>query len=213
MKKILTILIAAAALFGMTSCTSEVTLTAQKDGFVLVSFEGKCGEYFKSMLKSVSDAENGPLFDVSGIKQSFYTDGFKNVAVSAPDNVSLKTSFIAPKNTFLFTSGLVLDSSNQTSVRVNRDILKKFYKSADEDIVSVLDLLLAPVFNDEEMNEEEYLETLGAFYGEDASTEIGEAEIHLTLISEDGKNKKDFTVPLSKILTLPETSVLFYSSK
>ncbi len=211
MKKILTAILAGFSLMALVSCKSEIVLTAQKDGSVEVSFNGECGEFFQSMLKTFSEGENGPLFDVSGIKQSFYTDGFKNVAVQAPSDVALKTSFIAPKNTFLFTSGLLLESKNHVVVRVSPEILMNFYKSADAEIVNVLDLLIAPVFNDEEMTDEEYLETIGSFYGEGAIKEIGTSNISLTCISAAGE-KQQFEVPLTKLLTLAKGTSLFYSS-
>lgn len=204
MKKIISAVLAGFSLFALISCTSEVTLTAQKDGSVKVNFDGKCGPYFETMLRSFSEAENGPLFDVSGIKTSFITDGFQNVAVKAPDSVGISVDMIAPKKTYLFSSGLVISAENNVFLKVSPEILKNFYKSADEDIVSVLDLLLAPVFNDEVMSQDEYLETIGSFYGEDASAEIGSCEIKLNLVSADGK-KKEVSVPLTKLLTLTET--------
>ena len=170
----------------MVSCTSEVTLTAQKDGSVKVNFDGKCGPYFETMLRSFSDAQNDPLFDVSAIKTSFITDGFKNVAVKAPDSVSISVDMISPKTTYLFSSGLVIAEENNVFLKVSPAILKNFYKAADV------------------MSEEEYLDTIGSFYGEDASAEIGSCEIKLKLVSTDGK-KKEVSVPLTKLLTLTET--------
>ena len=204
MKKIISAIFAGFSFLTLVSCTSEVTLTAQKDGSVKVNFDGKCGPYFETMLRSFSDTQNGPLFDVSAIKTSFITDGFKNVAVKAPDSVGISVDMISPKNTYLFSSGLVIAEENNVFVKVSPEILKNFYKSADEDIISVLDLLLAPVFNDEVMSEEEYLDTIESFYGEDASAEIGSCEIKLKLVSTDGK-KKEVSVPLTKLLTLTET--------
>jgi len=204
MKKIITAVLAVFSLLALVSCTSEVTLTAQKDGSVLVNFDGKCGPYFKSMLKSFSEAENDPLFDVAGIKSSFITDGFKNVAVTAPDDVGLTVTMNSPENTYLFKSGLVICDKKNVFLKVSPSILTDFYKAADPDIVSVLDLLIAPVFNDEKMSEEEYLETVGSFYGEDASAEIGNCNIKLNLISTEGK-RKEVSVPLTKLLTLTET--------
>lgn len=204
MKKIIAAVLAGFSFLALVSCTSEVTLTAQKDGSVQVNFDGKCGPYFETMLRSFSDAENGPLFDVSAIKTSFITDGFKNVAVTAPDSVGITVDMNSPENTYLFKSGLVICDKKNVFLKVSPSILANFYKAADEDIIAVLDLLLAPVFNDEIMSEEEYLETVGSFYGEDASAEIGSCNIKLNLVSVDGKIKK-VSVPLTKLLTLTET--------
>ena len=62
----------------------------------------------------------------------------------------------------------------------------------------ILDLFLAPVFNDEEMTEAEYLEMVGAFYGEAAAKEVGESLVKINLISKDG-SKETLVYPLSQL--------------
>lgn len=204
MKKICFLVLVCFSFISLMSCRSEITLTAQKDGSVKVNFEGECGKYFESMIRSFSESENGPLFDVSMVKESFYTSGFKNVSVNAPNNVGLKINMISPEITFLQKSGLIICNKKDVFVRLSPDILIKFYNSADPEIVQVLDLLLAPVFNDEIMTSEEYLETISSFYGSEASKEISDCSIKLTLVSVNGQ-KKEASLPLVKLLTLSES--------
>lgn len=194
-------IIAGISLFTMVSCKNEITITAQTDGSVNVSFSGECGKYFESMIRNFSESDSELLFDGPGIRQSFIKDGFKNVQVMVPGRASLKTNMNVPSNTYLFTSGLLFCDKKNVYVNLTPDILKKFYESADDDILSVLDLLLAPVFNDEEMTEEEYLETIGSFYGQDATDEIEECKIKLSLISTNGE-AKNYSLPLKTLLTL-----------
>ena len=62
----------------------------------------------------------------------------------------------------------------------------------------ILDLFLAPVFNDEEMSEEEYLEMVGAFYGEGTATEVSQSFVKINLISKDG-SKETLNLPLTQL--------------
>ena len=85
--------------------------------------------------------------------------------------------------------------------------LLDFYNSSDEEIVSFLDLLLAPVFNDEVLSETEYIETIAAFYGQAAADELAESSFNVTLVTPDGKTSSH-VIPMVKLLTLDETLTL-----
>lgn len=206
MKKILPILASILFLGSLISCKSEITLSACKDGSVNVSFSGECGSYFEKMVRSFSGNDKTFLFDSLEIRQSFMNSGFREVSVSNPTISGLHVEMKDPGNSFLFSSGLLVCDKKDVFVTVSPSVLQKFYGSADPDILTFLDLLLAPVFNDEQMDVDEYLETVGSFYGEEATSEIGECKIKLNIISTEGK-KKSFEVPLSKLLTLDETLV------
>lgn len=201
LKKILLSGLIGFVLAGFMSCKSEITLSALPDGSTDLYFSGECGKYFESMIRQFSENDSEVLFDGKGIQQSFTANGFKNVKVHIPSAAGIAVEMNSPKETYLYTSGLVSADGKDLSLTVTPEILKKFYKSADEEIVNILDLLLAPVFNDEEMTEEEYLETVGSFYGSEASDEIGSCNIKLTLINSDGQ-KKEASLPLTKLLCL-----------
>ena len=62
----------------------------------------------------------------------------------------------------------------------------------------ILDLFLAPVFNNEQMTESEYLEMVGAFYGESTASEIKSSTVIINLISKDG-SKETMRIPLSQL--------------
>lgn len=203
LKSIILSCFAGLSLFTMVSCKNEITLTAQPDGSALVSFSGECGKYFENMIRSVSDADSDLLFDGPEIQRNFMANSFTNVKVRVPGKASLESDFSASQSTYLFTSGLLFCDKSNVFVNLTPEILVKFYESADEDIVSILDLLIAPVFNDEEMTVEEYLDTVGSFYGNDASDEIGSCNIKLTLIDTKGQ-KKEASLPLTKLLCLQE---------
>lgn len=212
MKKILFAVLVGFSLILLASCRSEITLTAQEDGSVKIQFEGECGPSLEKMIRSFSDSDSTQLFDGPGIRESFSSNGFQSVSVQIPSNTGISSSFIAPSKTFLFESGLVICDKKNVIVNLSPEILKRFYDSSSGEILSFLDLLLAPVFNDEIMSEEEYIETLNSFYGSETGKEIGDCNIKLNLISVYGQ-KKEALLPLAKLLSLSENLVYLSVNK
>ena len=101
----------------------------------------------------------------------------------------------------------VLHTSRQTynaiekgrlNASITRKSLEDFYNSADEQTRMTLDLFLAPVFNNETMSEEEYLEMVASFYGEAAAKEVSESQVKINLISKDG-SKQTLIYPLAQV--------------
>ena len=103
------------------------------------------------------------------------------------------------QSSYIFSSGIIKSDKGVLSTAVTRKSLEDFYNSADEQTRMTLDLFLAPVFNNEIMSEEEYLEMLGAFYGEAAAKEVAESVIKINLISKDG-TKQTLRYPMAQIM-------------
>ena len=64
-------------------------------------------------------------------------------------------------------------------------------------------MLLAPVFNDEVLSIDEYLDTIASFYGKEAADEIKASDFKITLTNADG-TARVFTIPIAKLLTINE---------
>ncbi|MCF0242335.1 MAG: hypothetical protein HUK25_06830 [Treponema sp.] len=206
MRKFIFGLLAAFSFMSFVSCRSEITLTAQKDGSLIVEFNGECGPYFEKMVREFTGSKSSILFNPAELKQDFVASGFTNITCTAPSTVGLYVKMTETGKSFLSKSEMVVSDKNNVILSLSPDILKSFYNSADSTIVTVLDLLISPVFNDEIMSEEEYLEMLGSFYGNEASEEVGNCNILLTLISSNGQ-KKEASLPLAKLLCLNEKLV------
>ena len=58
---------------------------------------------------------------------------------------------------------------------------------------------LSPVFNNDYMSEEEYLEMLASFYGEPAAKEVQDSFVKIILIGKNGK-KEEQNLPLVQLL-------------
>ena len=178
MKKILFLVLGLTALITLSSCSAKVNLTLQKDGSLDVSFNGGAGAAFSKMILSATGGEDS--FNINEIADELSKNGFSEISASSKGISEVILSFKDKrKSSFLFESGagILTVKNNQLSVNLNRKTLKAFYDSADENLQMILDLFLAPVFNDEEMSPAEYLEMLGTFYGASAAEEVQKSNI------------------------------------
>ena len=135
------------------------------------------------------DFENSEL-DNQALKESLENSGFENVQIVSGKLKKLIFKMEdKSKKSALFMTNLLKMQNGTISVDLSYENLKKFYDNADEQLQSDLDLLLAPVFNDEKMSETEYLETVAAFYGDKMADELAESFIKLIIINADGKKQ------------------------
>lgn len=185
------------------SCTTEVTLQLNKNGSVDIKFLGGAGEAFTNMiLANANEGDTNAAFDVHEISYQLAKSGFSNVKVVSTNVSDISVSMSdSQKNSYLFTSALASVEKNSLKLDLDSEKLKAFYNSADETIQMVLDLLLAPVFNDELMTESEYIDVLSSFYGEAAAKEVQFSNVKITIINPDG-SKSVQTLSLVKLLTL-----------
>ena len=191
--------------FFMISCTTEVTLTVQKDDSVLVDFSAGAGEAFTKMIGSAAGLGNAgqadaSVIDADAVSYELARAGFDNVKIQQKKGGAVQISMSDKKQTsYIFSSGIIKNNKGKLSAMVSRKSLEDLYVSADEQTRMILDLFLAPVFNDEEMSESEYLEMVASFYGKNAAREIEESIVKINLISKDG-SRETMRYPLSQLL-------------
>lgn len=184
------------------SCTTEITLTLKADDSVDIQFEGGAGAAFTKMILSASGTET-PGIDTQAVSYELAKAGFENVKAKAQNsNVSISMSD-KKHSSYIFTSGLVKLSDDKKheslKTQITRKSLEDFYNSADEQTRMILDLFLSPVFNNDYMSEEEYLEMLASFYGEPAAKEVQDSFVKIILIGKNGK-KEEQSLPFVQLL-------------
>ena len=185
------------------SCTTEVTLTLKQDDSLDIRFEGGAGQAFAKMISSAagmgasSDADF--LIDSDSVSFELAKAGFSNVKVNQKKGGAVSIA-MTDKNqsSYLFTSKIIKAEKGKLSTAISRKSLEDFYNYSDEQTRMILDLFLAPVFNNEEMSEDEYLEMVGAFYGQAAAGEVKQSIVIINLISKDG-SRQTLRYPLSQI--------------
>ena len=189
-----------------TGCTSEIKVELKKDGAVNVSFNGTAGQAFTALINSAAGTEgSNVLFDTKEIQSEMTASGFENVKAVSKNGRDLSLTMTDSKRkSAMFTSGAISVKDSKLSGVLDAKSLLDFYKSADSQTTMFLDMLLAPVFNDEKMSEEEYLETIAAFYGQEIADEISAANFRITLKNADGSEAVR-NIKLTKLLTLDET--------
>ena len=204
----LAVLLLGACIF-CTGCTSEIALELKKDGSVTVDFNGTAGDAFAALINAAMGSNTNAssqnlVFNTEEIEYEMSQNGFTGVKAVSKNDRGLSVS-MTDKNgkSALFTSGVVSTNNGKLQIILSRDKLVDFYNKADSQTVMFMDMLLAPVFNDEKMSEEEYLEVLASFYGQDIADEIAAADFRITLKNADG-TKSIHTVRLTKLLTLEE---------
>lgn len=194
---------------GLTSCTSEIVLKQEKSGSINVKFSSVAGNAFIKMVKSAAaDDDGNVLIDVNAITHELEKSGFVNVDIEKKNVIDFDVSmddFFG--NSILISSGLLSSTADEFSANITAAKFADFYNKADDDLVNILDMFLAPVFNDEEMWESEYIELLASFYGDDVANEIKESSLKITLEDVNGK-KKSKTVSLAKLFTLREPVII-----
>ena len=194
---------------GLTSCTSEIVLKQEKSGSINVKFSSVAGNAFIKMVKSAAaDDDGNVLIDVNAITHELEKSGFVNVDIEKKNVIDFDISmddFFG--NSILISSGLLSSTADEFSANITAAKFADFYNKADDDLVNILDMFLAPVFNDEEMWESEYVELLASFYGDDVANEIKESSLKIILEDVNGK-KKSKTVSLAKLFTLREPVII-----
>ena len=198
-----------AVCFLATGCTSKINIMLNKDGSIDVQFSGTSGLAFETLIKTASGVKDGEVvFNTNEIEYELGKNGFSNVRVSSKAGTDLNISMSdKTKQSSLYKSDVLKSDKTSITATLSAKKLLDFYNSSDEEIVSFLDLLLAPVFNDEVLSESEYIETIAAFYGQGAADEIAESSFDVTLSTPDGKSSSHI-IPLVKLLTLNETLTL-----
>ena len=194
-----------AALF--MSCQTEITLTLRQDDSVDIRFEGESGEAFAKLINSAAGlgAEDSSvstsdlLIDPQSVSYELAKAGFSDIIITQKKGGAVSISMCDKKKTsYIFSSKIIKAEKGKLITAITRKSLEDFYKASDEQTRMILDLFLAPVFNDEEMSEDEYLEMVGAFYGEGTATEVSQSFVKINLISKDG-SKETLNLPLTQL--------------
>ena len=196
------------SIFLFFSCSAEIVFEVKKDGNVKISYDGDLsGDFLQFLINQngknteldLGNIENTEL-DVEDLTESLKNSGFENVQIlSGKLKNILITMEDKSQKSVLFYSKLLKMQNGSLSVDFSYENLRNFYENADEQLQSDLDLLLAPVFNDEKMTETEYLETIATFYGEKMASELAESFISLIVINIDGKQQVQ-KISIPKIL-------------
>lgn len=193
MKNFLKIIIFGIFAIFFVSCDIKVDIKSTNNG-ISVNFDSVAQKGFENLINSLG-TENQTYIDTNEITSALENFGFKNVNASSKNNINLSISFDDDKNaSALISSGIFKIEDGILREDFSASSLKKFYDSSSEEITQFLDLLLAPVFYDETMTKDEYLEVIASFYGDDVAEELKESKISFTIQDGTKKNKNEYYI-------------------
>lgn len=208
-------------LMSITSCSASLTVEAKNISETNAEFALDLGNTLSETIKSISQSfgpevpQNEPLFTEKDVNNIFSHSDFSGLKINLPDEKSLKVNGTLKSSESknvkgIRTADFVSGTSRSLTVKFTKENLEELYVSLPEDYSTYLDLTMAPVFTDEEMDKDEYISLLETVYGAKLANEIKDAKINLKLKSPAGKTKS-FVISLPDLLCLEKPLTYSFS--
>ncbi|MFA6856729.1 MAG: hypothetical protein WCR31_05915 [Treponema sp.] len=188
----------------LSACTASIEVHQRTGGSTFVVYDAGFGSAFVKMMRSLSEENTGPLFDIPTITGQFQKAGIPGINVSSGSDTSLKISALLPAGSKdpLSVSGCISSTADSVTLTVSPEKLSALYTSLPETVKSYIDLFMAPVFSGDAMTAAEYTDLIASVYGKPLGDEVAAAQVNIVLYGPDGSGKKKtVTVPLTDILT------------
>lgn len=203
-KNLLVALFCSVILF-LTSCKSQIKITFSKNACT-VKYSTKLGKaLFDTFYAFAGETESEKIFDTEQFKQIFSEGGLKNVSVESKiiDEISIQGDIDGNNGDFISGSSIIKSSNNGKNVEIefSRNNLLKMYDNMPSIMRSYIDLFMAPVFTEEEMSNEEYLELISSVYGQILADEIKTSTVDFIVVLSDGKTKQ-FSLELIDLINI-----------
>lgn len=203
-KNLLVALFSSVILF-LTSCKSQIKITFSKNACT-VKYSTKLGKaLFDTFYAFAGETESEKIFDTEQFKQIFSEGGLKNVSAESKviDEISIQGDIDGNNGDFISGSSIIKSSNNGKNVEIefSRNNLLKMYDNMPSIMRSYIDLFMAPVFTEEEMSNEEYLELISSVYGQILADEIKTSTVDFIVVLSDGKTKQ-FSLELIDLINI-----------
>ena len=203
-KNLLVALFCSVILF-LTSCKSQIKITFSKNACT-VKYSTKLGKaLFDTFYAFAGETESERIFDTEQFKQIFSEGGLKNVSAESKviDEISIQGDIDGNNGDFISGSSIIKSSNKGKIVEIefSRNNLLKMYDNMPSIMRSYIDLFMAPVFTEEEMSNEEYLELISSVYGQILADEIKTSTVDFIVVLSDGKTKQ-FSLELIDLINI-----------
>ena len=203
-KNLLVALFCSVILF-LTSCKSQIKITFSKNACT-VKYSTKLGKaLFDTFYAFAGETESERIFDTEQFKQIFSEGGLKNISAESKviDEISIQGDIDGNNGDFISGSSIIKSSNNGKNVEIEftRNNLLKMYDNMPSIMRSYIDLFMAPVFTEEEMSNEEYLELISSVYGQILADEIKTSTVDFIVVLSDGKTKQ-FSLELIDLINI-----------
>ena len=208
------------------SCEDEIEIRANADGSTNINVFMDLGQVITETIQEIADgissitadATTGEIkiFDAAEMKKFFNNGLLKNVQTSCPTPTSAKISGLFPASNssgenskYNALNDFVTCTPHALSLTLDPKNIRKFTSSFTETEKDVVDLLMAPVFENDPMEHQEYCDILESVYGADIVNDMKKSVMKFTLEAPDGKIITSCQLGGAKILKQTKSKVQF----
>ncbi|MCR4789930.1 MAG: hypothetical protein K5839_02500 [Treponemataceae bacterium] len=211
------------------SCSPSLSIKLEDDNSADIQVENLSSPSMNGIIKSFGNMQEGSEFyDKAYIKKQFdknnfiqtniQTDGIADIKISTKlADLNFKNEVL--QNVFTISCN---DKNSSLKIELSPDFLVKNTELIPG-LSDYLELLMAPVFTGEELSQDEYIEVLASFYGNQAADEFKNSNFTINIefpsaikkveksknaqaaVSSSGKSAK-ISIPIYKYLCSKETS-------
>ncbi len=170
------------------SCTTNAAIDVSEDASGTFAFETKASSGVESLIRSFSGADQSiSVFDRSLIEQSFKRADIILLSIEADGTAGISISGKTFDINSLVPSEKQLVTFENTSERghlslsINNATMMSLLSLMGEENVIYLELLQAPIFTGGQMTTNEYLDFIGALYGQTMLEELKKSNVVFSL--------------------------------
>ncbi len=188
--------------FAFFSCAIDSSIQLDKNDGADISLFFSCGETVESTLRNLFSLESDTkIFDETDVRKSCEASGFTVKSLTFTGSASMKLVIHTDDFAKAFSSvpGAITLEKNSIAINLNQKVISSIVAILPPEATDYLDLLMAPVFSEEESTPAEYIELISAVYGNSLASEMKNAKINITLSSPTNK-KQLFAIPLVELL-------------
>ncbi len=187
-----------------TACSEKIGVKHNADNSILLTIDSKSSKKLDTLIKSLSGTEK--IFDETEIKNEIMQRNGEKVNVKAGNGASIEMEITFSGNEKDSLSPLFSESNGGKSftLTLSKDTINQFLSLLPSETQEYTELLLAPVFSDEKMRKDEYIQLLSAVYGDEIAKEMQGAKLEFSVVSKNGI-RQNLNIELAEILCLRET--------
>lgn len=193
----------------LISCSSSIEIEAKSDKSLKLDFALDLGKVISDTFYEIennfseneSSEEEKKFFHEETIKAYIEKNGFRNTEVLSPSSTEL---LIAGELSFqeqLNMGSFISNSGTSLTLNINPESIQNLCLK-DESYGPYFDLLMAPIFTNEEMSSTEYIELISAVYGKELTKEFDNSYLEIIL-----KSPKGTTIKKNSILGVEDLKI------
>ena len=215
------------------SCNIDVNLRENENLTFNATIKTSASSELETSLRSILNMVHADsIFDEQAINDKLTQWGTRDIQVESPSLCTLNASFntetlgdLLPKK-----NSLITQNNKTTIIKLDEFTVNHCLEMLPQESLTVIELLSAPIFTQENLGEEEYLQNISVLYGSNMAAFLANANINLSFESRspiieassdlDGfaalttsEKKVVFTIPLVKLLCLRKTLSLYITQK